>query len=157
MSGSDIGERALKGLVFLAEVATRCHGAATYVAQGRARPRRTRAPYSRAHAVFFRRRHQPRRPPPAKRRPGRPAPAIGPGTGTFSDINAVPFAESFFGLPAKCDVAHTSLLIGRSTLLFVDWTANAVVRRSSETAPLTRGFFAPHGYSYPSPRAGTRA
>jgi hypothetical protein len=32
MSGSDIGERALKGLVFLAEVATRCHGVATYVA-----------------------------------------------------------------------------------------------------------------------------
>src|SRR5215510_9295445 len=106
--------------------------------------RRTTAPDSRAHAVFFRRRHQPRRPPPAKRRPGRPAPAIGPGTGTFSDINAVPFAESFFGQPAKCDVAHTSLLIGRSTLLFVDSTANAVVRRSSESAPLTRGFFAPH-------------
>jgi len=30
--------------------------------------------------VFFRRRHQPRRPPPAKIRPGRPAPAMGPGT-----------------------------------------------------------------------------
>src|SRR5262249_45411690 len=29
----------------------------------------------------FRRRHQPRRPPPAKIRPGRPAPAMGPGTG----------------------------------------------------------------------------
>ena len=31
-------------------------------------------------AVFCRRRHQPRRPPPAKIRPGRPAPAIGAGT-----------------------------------------------------------------------------
>ena len=31
-------------------------------------------------AIFFRRRHQPRRPPHAKIRPGRPAPAIGPGT-----------------------------------------------------------------------------
>jgi hypothetical protein len=31
-------------------------------------------------AIFFRRRHQPRRPPLAKIRPGRPAPTIGPGT-----------------------------------------------------------------------------
>jgi hypothetical protein len=30
---------------------------------------------------FFARRHQPRRPPLAKIRPGRPAPAMGPGTG----------------------------------------------------------------------------
>ena len=34
-----------------------------------------------AQAVFRRRRHQPRRPPLAKIRPGRPAPAMGPGTG----------------------------------------------------------------------------
>src|SRR5262249_43267120 len=34
-----------------------------------------------AQAVFRRRRHQPRRPPPAKIRPGSPAPAMGPGTG----------------------------------------------------------------------------
>jgi hypothetical protein len=33
-----------------------------------------------AQAVFFRRRHQPRRPPLAKIRPGRPAPAMGAGT-----------------------------------------------------------------------------
>jgi len=32
-----------------------------------------------AQAIFCRRRHQPRRPPLAKIRPGRPAPAIGPG------------------------------------------------------------------------------
>src|SRR5262249_17136191 len=31
-------------------------------------------------AIFRRRRHQPRRPPLAKIRPGRPAPATGPGT-----------------------------------------------------------------------------
>ena len=30
--------------------------------------------------LFCRRRHQPRRPPLAKIRPGRPAPAMGPGT-----------------------------------------------------------------------------
>ena len=34
----------------------------------------------RVQAIFFRRRHQPSRPPPAKIRPGRPAPAMGPGT-----------------------------------------------------------------------------
>src|SRR6516164_10971962 len=33
-----------------------------------------------AQAIFCRRRHQPRRPPLAKIRPGSPAPAIGPGT-----------------------------------------------------------------------------
>src|SRR5215471_3353753 len=33
-----------------------------------------------AQAIFRRRRHQPRRPPPAKIRPGRPAPATGPRT-----------------------------------------------------------------------------
>src|SRR5262249_46934359 len=31
-------------------------------------------------AIFRRRRHQPRRPPPAKISPGSPAPAMGPGT-----------------------------------------------------------------------------
>ena len=35
-----------------------------------------------AQAVFRRRRHQPRRPPPAKIKPGNPAPTMGPGTGT---------------------------------------------------------------------------
>ena len=35
-----------------------------------------------AQAIFRRRRHQPSRPPPAKIRPGKPAPATGPGTGT---------------------------------------------------------------------------
>src|SRR5207253_2475351 len=34
-----------------------------------------------AQAAFCRRRHQPRSPPLAKMRPGRPAPAMGPGTG----------------------------------------------------------------------------
>jgi len=43
--------------------------------------RRTTAPDSRAQAVFCRRRHQPRRPPLAKIRPGSPAPTMGPGTG----------------------------------------------------------------------------
>jgi len=45
----------------------------------RCRKRRVRiAPE--AQAIFFRRRHQPRRPPLAKMRPGRPAPTMGPGT-----------------------------------------------------------------------------
>src|SRR5262249_53523705 len=37
-----------------------------------------------AQAIFCRRRHQPRRPPPAKIRPGSPAPATGPGTANES-------------------------------------------------------------------------
>jgi hypothetical protein len=37
-----------------------------------------------AQAIFCRRRHQPRRPPPAKIRPGSPAPGMGPGTGTVT-------------------------------------------------------------------------
>jgi hypothetical protein len=35
-------------------------------------------------AVFRRRRHQARRPPPAKIRPGSPAPAMGPGTAVMA-------------------------------------------------------------------------
>jgi hypothetical protein len=49
-----------------------------------AKVRRTTAPDRRAQAVFFRRRHQPRRPLLAKIRPGRPAPATGPGTAAVS-------------------------------------------------------------------------
>src|SRR5262249_55250044 len=39
-----------------------------------------------AQAIFCRRRHQPRRPPPAKIRPGRPAPTTGPGTGAGDPV-----------------------------------------------------------------------
>src|SRR5262249_1981527 len=46
--------------------------------------RRTTAPDSRAHAVFSRRRHQPRRPAPAKIRPGKPAPIFEKGTAATS-------------------------------------------------------------------------
>jgi hypothetical protein len=35
-----------------------------------------------AQAIFCRRRHQPRRPPPPNIRPGSSAPTMGPGTGT---------------------------------------------------------------------------
>src|SRR5262249_37335774 len=38
-------------------------------------------------AIFFRRRHQPRRPALAKIRPGRPAPETGPGTGAVLKAN----------------------------------------------------------------------
>jgi hypothetical protein len=38
-----------------------------------------------AQAIFCRRRHQPRRPPPANIRPGSPAPTIGPGTAAVSE------------------------------------------------------------------------
>jgi len=47
-----------------------------------------------AQALFCRRRHQPRRPPTAKIRPGRPAPAMGPGTGTPAGSTQI--------APARC-------------------------------------------------------
>jgi hypothetical protein len=49
-----------------------------------------------AQAIFRRRRHQPRRPPQAKIRPGSPAPAMGPGTST-----------SDWTLTAKSEVSST--------------------------------------------------
>jgi hypothetical protein len=42
--------------------------------------RRLRGWAPKAQAIFCRRRHQPRRPPQAAIRPGRPAPTMGPGT-----------------------------------------------------------------------------
>ena len=52
-----------------------------------------------AQAIFFRRRHQPRRPPPAKIRPGSPAPAMGPGTPAMGPgtTNADEFAVMMIG------------------------------------------------------------
>ena len=47
-------------------------------------------------AIFFRRRHQPRRPALAKINPGRPAPAIGPGTvAEFSRTLSRPYCLLF--------------------------------------------------------------
>jgi hypothetical protein len=43
------------------------------------RNRRVRVAPPEAQALFCRRRHQPKRPPLAKSRPGNPAPAVGPG------------------------------------------------------------------------------
>jgi hypothetical protein len=42
---------------------------------------------------------------------------------------------------SKCEVAHTSLLIGRATLLIGRSTAYAVVRRSSKNCPAHAGLF----------------
>jgi hypothetical protein len=39
--------------------------------------------------TFFRRRHQPRRPPLAKIRPGRPASTMGPGTDAAVDTSII--------------------------------------------------------------------
>ena len=49
-----------------------------------------------AQALFCRRRHQPRRPPLAKIRPGRPAPAMGPGTADAGVIVKTPSPEQSF-------------------------------------------------------------
>jgi hypothetical protein len=53
-------------------------GSATSAIAG-CRKRRVRVAPPEAQAIFCRRRHQPSRPPPAKIRPGRPAPAMGSG------------------------------------------------------------------------------
>jgi len=50
-------------------------------------------------ATFFRRRHQPSRPPLAKIRPGRPAPAMGPGTPRRLKSNS---ASSIWPAAEKC-------------------------------------------------------
>src|ERR1700731_264075 len=56
-----------------------------------------------AQAIFLRRRHQARRPPLAKIRPGSPAPATGPGTGAFaSDVRTIEFAGSPNNLLRSC-------------------------------------------------------
>src|SRR5260221_1547879 len=49
--------------------------------------RRTTAPDRRAQAIFFRRRHQPRRHPLARIRPGMSAPTVGPGTTKWSVVS----------------------------------------------------------------------
>ena len=55
-----------------------------FIGRSTSRPctHKSRVPCPEAQTIFCRRRHQPRRPPLAKISPGRPAPAIGPGTGT---------------------------------------------------------------------------
>src|SRR3984893_8953529 len=48
-----------------------------------------------AQAVLCRRRHQPRRPAPAKIRRGKPAPAMGPGTAPEKAFTSKPRIEKF--------------------------------------------------------------
>src|SRR5262245_40878143 len=45
------------------------------------------APRGETQAIFFRRRHQARRPPPANIRPGRSAPTMGPGTTDAENVD----------------------------------------------------------------------
>src|SRR6516164_2032217 len=62
--------------------------------------RRTTAPDSRAHATLRRRRHQPRRPPLAKIRPGSPAPTIG-SVETRQRPSIAPFGGQAHGCEAN--------------------------------------------------------
>jgi len=55
-------------------------------------------------AIFFRRRHQARRPPNASAMPGAPAPTIGPGTGA-----------SIFNMPSR---RAPSMLLSPTTLIW---------------------------------------
>src|SRR5437588_8870753 len=63
-------------------------------------------------AVRCRRRHQPRRPAPAKIRPGRPAPAMGPGTGGGSNrVISMNAPTSPCGGPALPENANISVIL----------------------------------------------
>jgi hypothetical protein len=66
-------------------------------------------------AVLCRRRHQPRKPPHAAIRPGRPAPAMGPGTGlggtgTRFGSNQMKWSCTMPLMPLACELASTSPL-----------------------------------------------
>src|SRR5215467_13118582 len=65
-------------------------------------------------AIFFRRRHQPRRPPPAKIRPGSPAPAMGPGTPSRLKSNS---ASSIWPAAEKCSLSDQKLVCSASAVL----------------------------------------
>src|SRR5262249_6493797 len=83
--------------------------------------------------TFRRRRHQPRRPPLAKIRPGRPAPAIGPGTGAAgvdtSRISSAPTAgaspPTFTKTPLRPKVRPPA--IGRNAELLAGSTVTPVI------------------------------
>ena len=75
-----------------------------------------------AQAVFCRRRHQPRRPPLARIRPGRPAPAMGPGElGGLADGAAESFKpydpmdigvnRASFCIAAQCNVVFMCAIV----------------------------------------------
>src|SRR5256885_17024285 len=65
-----------------------------------------------AQAAFVRRRHQPRRPPLAKIRPGRPAPAMGAGTGGGSNrVVSMNAPTSPCGGPALPENANISVIL----------------------------------------------
>ena len=65
-------------------------------------------------ALFFRRRHQPRKPPPAKIRPGSPAPAIGPGTAAAATVTVK--VGEMFAAAAQDDDAPASQFGGLGEL-----------------------------------------
>ena len=65
-----------------------------------------------AQAIFFRRRHQPRRPPATAMRPGRPAPTIGPGTGVGpTGVVMINAPTSPCGGPGLPENANTSVIL----------------------------------------------
>src|SRR6516225_2843778 len=67
-----------------------------------------------AQAIFFRRRHQPRRPPLARIRPGSPAPAMGPGTPSRLKSNS---ASSIWPAAEKCSLSDQKLVCSASAVL----------------------------------------
>src|SRR6516164_1019037 len=69
-----------------------------------------------AQAIFRRRRHQPRRPPLAKIRPGRPAPTMGPGTTAKSSKADLSTFSPPVGVKRACSVLEL-ILSGRNLTL----------------------------------------
>jgi len=70
-----------------------------------------------AQAIFCRRRHQPRRPPLAKIRPGNPAPAMRPGTAAVGCSGSGGLLHPVHSLPA-----NSAAELAVAMVLPSDWT-----------------------------------
>jgi hypothetical protein len=100
-----------------------------------------------AQALFCRRRHQPRRPPLAKIRPGKPAPTIGPGACAGGSATNPNWGHHPYGAPAWGTMAKphcpgvgskplsvmTPVPDNSTRSLVLDWTLTGDVRLSHPT------------------------
>src|SRR5215472_5520349 len=97
-----------------------------------------------AQAGRFRRRHQPRRPPLAKSRPGRPASAMGPGTARHATgrplvrHRSAPPSVATDALAVAVDPQPRISLADAATVTMEDTTPLPIVDGSSTRAPNTR-------------------
>jgi hypothetical protein len=80
-----------------------------------------------AQAIFFRRRHQPRRPPHATIRPGRPAPTTGPGTTTEPEAIVIVSTKKSHPLMSASGVVKVTEVIGSAAVDAREMLPNALV------------------------------